>query len=212
MVKIIVIDDHKMLRDMISESLNQENDFVVVGTASDAKDSVDLCQKLEPDLVLMDVCTENNSNGISYAGVLKNKFPEIKIVIMTGVLDINFIKEAKIVNVDSFIYKNISKDSLISAIKNTIEGYSIYPDTKTNKSAEKNIISNLTDKELEVLTLYCKLLDREKVAEKLQISSRTLKSHISSIYQKTGFDNLSKLAIYCVSNSFIVPNLEDADE
>ncbi|MBR3134546.1 MAG: response regulator transcription factor [Clostridia bacterium] len=212
MVKIIVIDDHKMLRDMISESLNQENDFVVVGTASDAKDSVDLCQKLEPDLVLMDVCTENNSNGISYAGVIKNRFPEIKIVIMTGVLDINFIKEAKKVNVDSFIYKNISKDSLISAIKNTIEGYSIYPDTKANKSTEKNIISNLTDKELEVLTLYCKLLDREKVAEKLQISSRTLKSHISSIYQKTGFDNLSKLAIYCVSNSFIVPNLEDADE
>ena len=212
MVKIIVIDDHKMLRDMISDSLNQENDFVVVGTASDAKDSVDLCKKLEPDLVLMDVCTENNSNGISYAGVIKKAFPEIKIVIMTGVLDINFIKEAKKVNVDSFVYKNISKDSLISAIKNTIDGYSIYPDTKTNKNTEKNIISNLTPKELEVLTLYCKLLDRDKVAEKLQISSRTLKSHISSIYQKTGFDNLSKLAIYCVSNSFIVPNLEDAEE
>lgn len=212
MIKIIIVDDHKMLRDMISDQLSLEKDFEVVATESDAKNSVDLCKTLSPDLVLMDVCTENNSNGISYAGVIKKEFPNIKVIIMTGVLDINFIKEARKSGVDSFIYKNISKDSLINTVKNTLDGYSIYPDTKSNKNTEKNILSDLTDKELEVLTLYCKLLDRDKVADALQISSRTLKSHISSIYQKTGFDNLAKLAIYCVSNSFIVPNLEDAEE
>lgn len=212
MIKIIIVDDHKMLRDMISDQLSLEKDFEVVATESDAKNSVDLCKTLSPDLVLMDVCTENNSNGISYAGVIKKEFPNIKVIIMTGVLDINFIKEARKSGVDSFIYKNISKDSLINTVKNTLDGYSIYPDTKSNKNTEKNILSDLTDKELEVLTLYCKLLDRDKVADTLKISSRTLKSHIASIYQKTGFDNLAKLAIYCVSNSFIVPNLEDAEE
>lgn len=212
MIKIIIVDDHKMLRDMISDQLSLEKDFEIIATESDAKNSVDLCKTLKPDLILMDVCTENNSNGISYAGVIKKNFPDIKVIIMTGVLDINFIKEAKKAGVDSFIYKNISKETLISTVKNTLDGYSIYPDTKSNKNTEKNILSDLTDKELEVLTLYCKLLDRDKVAETLQISSRTLKSHIASIYRKTGFDNLAKLAIYCVSNSFIVPNLEDAEE
>lgn len=210
MNKVIVIDDHKLLRDMLVENINNENDFEVVGVDTDAKNSISLCENLKPNLVLMDVCTENNSNGISYAGLIKEKFPQIKIVIMTGVLDINFVNQAKNVKVDSFIYKSISKDSLISVLKNTLEGYSMYPDTKSSVNTEKNILSSLTDKELEILTLYCKLLSRSEVAEKFGISERTLKNYISSIYEKTGYNDLAKLAIYCVGNDLIVPNLEDA--
>ena len=211
MYNIIVIDDHQMLRDMISETLNLQNDFNVVATAGSAKDSLELCEKFSPDLVLMDVCTENNSNGIAYSKLLKKKFSNIKIIIMTGILDLNFINQAKESGVDSFIYKNISKESLIMTVKNTLDGYSIYPNDKNNFSKD-NILSNLTTTELKVLTLYCRLLDRDEVANKLGISTRTLKSHISSIYAKTGYDNLAKLSIYCVSNGLIVPNLESPEE
>lgn len=72
------------------------------------------------------------------------------------------------------------------------------------------MLAKLTNKELEILTLYCKLLSRNKVAEAVGISERTLKSHIASIYKKTGYNDLAKLAIYCVGNGLIVPNLEDA--
>lgn len=212
MIKIIVIDDHKMLQDMISDTLNSQKDFSVVEVASDAKDSIALCEKYKPDLVLMDVCTENNSNGISYGALIKKQFPSIKIIIMTGVLDINFVRDSKNAGIDSFVYKNISKDSLVNAVRNTLDGYSIYPDTSSNKNTQKNILLSLSDKELELLTAYCKFLDRDKVAEVLDISKSTLKTHIASIYQKTGYDSLSKLAIYCVANGFIVPNLEDASD
>lgn len=130
MNNVIVIDDHKLLRDMLVDIINRENEFEVVGVATDAKDSITLCENLLPNLVLIDVCTENNSNGISYAGIIKEKFPNIKIVVMTGMLDINFVNQARDVKVDSFIYKSISKDSLISVLKNTLEGYSMYPDTR----------------------------------------------------------------------------------
>lgn len=210
MNKVIVIDDHKLLRDMLVENINNDNDLEVVGVDADAKNSISLCKSLKPNLVLMDVCTENNSNGISYAGLIKENFPNIKIVIMTGVLDINFVNQAKNVKVDSFIYKSISKDSLISVLKNTLDGYSMYPDIESPINAEKNILYSLTDKELEILTLYCKLLNRNEVAEAVGISERTLKSHIASIYDKTGYNDLAKLAIYCVGNGLIVPNLEDA--
>lgn len=130
MNKVIVIDDHKLLRDMLVDIINRENEFEVVGVATDAKDSITLCENLLPNLVLIDVCTENNSNGISYAGIIKEKFPNIKIVVMTGMLDINFVNQARDVKVDSFIYKSISKDSLINVLKNTLEGYSMYPDTR----------------------------------------------------------------------------------
>ena len=96
-------------------------------------------------------------------------------------------------------------------IKNTLDGYSMYPNDKNNLSKD-NILSNLTDVELKVLTLYCKLLDRDEVANQLGISTRTLQSHISSIYAKTGYDNLAKLSIFCVSSGLIVPNLESPEE
>lgn len=207
MIKIIVIDDHVLLRDMITDTLNSENDFEVVGVSDDAKNALDLCADLKPNILLMDVCTANNSNGISYAKLVKEKYPDIKIIIMTGVLDINFINESKNAGIESFIYKSISKPSLIATVRNTADGYSMYPNS--NSDSKNNILSKLTDKEVQVLTLYCKLLDKDEVAEALSISPRTLKSYIHSIYEKTGFNNLNKLAIYCVSNDLIVANLEE---
>ena len=211
MYNIIIIDDHKLLRDMIAETLNSEENFNVVATDGNARNSISLCEKFKPDLILMDICTEDNSNGLTYSKIIKEKYPNTKIVIMTGVPDLNFINEAKKIKVDSFIYKNISKDSLVMTIKNTLEGYSMYPTEKV-KTNVPNIIANLTNTELKILTSYCRLLDREDVAKELEISPRTLKSHISSIYEKTGYNNLTKLAIYCVVNSLIVPNLETPHE
>ncbi len=209
MIRIVVIDDHILLRDMIVDTLNSESDFNVVGVSDDAKNSIELCEKLNPDILIMDVCTANNSNGVSYAKLVKENYPDIKIIIMTGILDINFINESKNAGVESFIYKSISKDSLIATVRNTANGYSMYPNSNSDKNAENNILSKLTDKEIQILTLYCKLLDKDEVAESLSISPRTLRSHIYSIYEKTGFNNLNKLAIYCVSNGLIVANLED---
>lgn len=127
MYNIIVIDDHKMLREMISETLNTRG-FNVIASSGNAKDSVSLCEKFKPDLILMDICTENNSSGLAYSKIIKENFPSVKIILMTGVPDL------------------------------------------------------------------------------------TLESHISSIYEKTGYNNLAKLAIYCVGNGLIVPNLETPNE
>ena len=211
MYNIIVIDDHKMLREMISETLNTKG-FNVVASSGDAKDAISLCEKFKPDLILMDICTENNSSGLAYSKIIKENFPSVKIILMTGVPDLTFIDKAKDNNVDSFIYKNISSDSLISTIQNTIDGYSLYPNANNPKANIPDVLKNLTDTELNVLTEYCKTLDRDEVVKKLGISVRTLKSHISSIYEKTGYNNLAKLAIYCVGNGLIVPNLETPKE
>ena len=211
MYNIIVIDDHKMLREMISETLKTRG-FNVVSISGDARDSISLCEKFKPDLILMDICTENNSSGLAYSKIIKEMFPTVKIVLMTGVPDLTFIDNAKTNKVDSFIYKNISSDSLISTIQNTLDGYSLYPNANNPKANTPDVLKDLTDTELNILTEYCKTLDRNDVIKKLGISMRTLKSHISSIYEKTGYDNLAKLAIYSVGNDLIVPNLESPTE
>lgn len=211
MYNIIVIDDHKMLREMIAETLSTRG-FNVVATSGNAKNSVSLCEKFKPDLILMDICTENNSSGLAYSKIIKENFPNVKIILMTGVPDLTFIDKAKANNVESFIYKNISSNSLITTIQNTIDGYSLYPNSNSPKSNISDVLKDLTNTELSVLTEYCKTLDRNEVVKRLGISVRTLKSHISSIYRKTGYDNLAKLAIYCVGNGLIVPNLEAPKE
>lgn len=183
MYNIIVIDDHKMLREMIAETLSTRG-FYVVATSGDAKNSVSLCEKFKPDLILMDICTENNSSGLAYSKIIKENFPSVKIILMTSVPDLTFIDKAKANNVDSFIYKNISSNSLITTIQNTIDGYSLYPNSNSPKSNISDVLKDLTDTELSVLTEYCKTLDRNEVVKRLGISVRTLKSHISSIYGK----------------------------
>ena len=211
MYNIVVVEDHKLLRDMIVESIECENDFHVVASLADAKETAKICEELKPDVVLMDICTENNSNGIAYSKLIKEKFPSIKIVIMTGIMDLNFINDAKKFGIDSFIYKSISKESLITSLRSTMNGYSIYPNEK-DAPPETAILRSLTSTEMLVLKTYCRLLDRKEVAEELGISISTLKNHISSIYTKTGYDNLTKLSVYCISNGLIVTNLENPKE
>lgn len=211
MYNIVVVEDHKLLRDMIVESIECENDFHVVASLADAKETAKICEELKPDVVLMDICTENNSNGIAYSKLIKEKFPSIKIVIMTGIMDLNFINDAKKFGIDSFIYKSISKETLITSLRSTMNGYSIYPNEK-DAPPETAILQSLTSTEMLVLKTYCRLLDRKEVAEELGISISTLKNHISSIYTKTGYDNLTKLSVYCISNGLIVTNLENPKE
>lgn len=211
MYNIVVVEDHKLLRDMIVESIDCENDFHVVASLADAKETAKICEELKPDVVLMDICTENNSNGIAYSKLIKEKFPSIKIVIMTGIMDLNFINDAKKFGIDSFIYKSISKETLITSLRSTMNGYSIYPNEK-DAPPETAILQSLTSTEMLVLKTYCRLLDRKEVAEELGISISTLKNHISSIYTKTGYDNLTKLSVYCISNGLIVTNLENPKE
>ena len=84
MLKIIVIDDHILLRDMIVDTLNNEKDFNVVGISNDAKDAPELCAKSNPDVLLMDICTANNSNGIAFAKIVKKNHPNISVRTLIG--------------------------------------------------------------------------------------------------------------------------------
>ncbi|NLC96050.1 MAG: response regulator transcription factor, partial [Erysipelotrichaceae bacterium] len=101
---------------------------------------------------------------------------------------------------DSFIYKNIDLTTLVIAIKNTLEGYSIFP-TKSIPKLPND--AELTPKELEILRLICEAKSRKEIAKILYLSEGTIKAYISTILQKTGYDSISKLAIYALSNGYI---------
>ena len=201
MKKIIVVEDQGILRDSISYQL-EKNELDVILKLDDAAKAYDACKMHKPDLLLMDVYTLNGNNGIDAAEKIKKDFPEIKIIIMTGMPELSYIKRAKEASVDSFIYKNTSGADLLSIISSTLNGYHIFPQEQTGQFG--NI--KLTKRELEILQLICNGLDQKEISDKLCLSINTVKTHIASLLQKTEFDSVHKLAIFAVSKGYIITN------
>lgn len=208
MKKIIIIEDQNLVREILENEIKASNEIDVVASSDNADNMVSLYEKYSPDLILSDIYTKNNASGLENAKLLKNKYPDSKIILMTGVLEVNLLSQAKEIGVESFIYKNCSANELISVILQTLHSYSIYPNMNDNKS-KISLLKDLTSKELSILTLFCSGYDREEICSLLAISSGTLKNRISSILTKTNFMNIHKLSIYCISNQLIIPKTTD---
>jgi len=204
MIKILLIEDQLVLRDSLSRLLSSQNDMQVVAESGKAAEAYELCQTYKPNLVLMDVITESSESGISAASKLRKDFPELKIIIMTGMPEITFIEKAKEAKVDSFIYKNVKSDMLLSSIRSTAEGYGTFP-----QKSKTNLPDGLsfTDEEIQVLRLVCAAKSRKEIAAELFVSESSIKAIITGILNKTGYDSIMKFAIYAIANGYIAPNL-----
>jgi DNA-binding NarL/FixJ family response regulator len=196
-----------MLRESLEYLINGQEDMNVVGTAEDAADAPALCRKLQPDMVMMDVLTKNNSSGITYTAQIRREFPDIKIVVMTGLPDITFAEEAKKAGAHSFIDKNVENEHLFHVIRSTMKGLNIYSGHAENRP----YAAQFTEKEITILRMVCETMSREEIAKTMGVSEATIKRIIKSILDKTGFDSISKFAIYAVGKGLIVPEIHSQD-
>jgi len=202
MIKILIVEDQALLRDMMKDVISSQEDMQVVGTSDDASLAPDLCKKLKPDLVLTDVMTKNNSNGITYAAKIRIEMPEIKIIVMTGLPEITFADEARKAGVHSFINKDRGKEHLLYVIKETMQGNGIYPGPVDNKPFN----TQFNEKEIAIIRLVCQGKSRSDIANELAMSDGVVKKIISEILDKTYFDSIMKFAVYAVSRRLIVPD------
>jgi len=203
MIKILIVEDQTMLSDSLEHIINEQSDMKVAGVTNDAAKAPQLCKELQPNLILMDVITKNDANGIIYAAQIKKEFPEIKIVIMTSLPEITFIDEAKKAGAHSYVYKNSGNEHLFYVIRSTMKGNGIYP----GPSDSSPFAEQFTKKEIDVIRLVCQGKSRNEIIEALDISESTIKPIITSILDKTGFDSISKFAIYAVGRGLIVPEI-----
>jgi DNA-binding NarL/FixJ family response regulator len=205
MIKVLIVEDQVMLRDMLVNFLGSQDDITIVGSLTNASKALDTVRELEPDLVLLDVCTEDDASGITAAAELRAAYPAIKLIVMTGMPEITFLEQARAAGANSFIYKNISSDQLLTTIRSTMDGYETFPSkTPTNLQMEYDF----TPREMDVLRLVCDARDRREIALELHLSEGTVKACISGILDKTGFESILKFAIFAVSNDYIKPNVK----
>ncbi|HAM15721.1 MAG TPA: DNA-binding response regulator [Eggerthellaceae bacterium] len=204
MIRIVLVEDQTMLRESLAIAIDSQDDMQTVSSLSRATEALDVVARVQPDLVLMDVCTEDDASGIAAAAHIKRTYPGMRVIVMTGVPEITFIEQAHAAGADSFVYKNVGTTELLSIIRSTMEGYSTFPAAQLGDRT----LESLDEEEISILRLVCENKSRREIADELYMSEGTVKRRISTILSKTGYDSIMKLAVHAVSDGYIVPNLK----
>ena len=203
MINILIVEDHASMREAITSAFTATGRYAVLGEVPSANFSELFCQELKPDLVLMDVCTEGGASGLTATEKIKQKFPSIKVIVMTAFDELSYIPRAKSAGADGFVYKSKSLQFFIEVADRIMAGGTCFPEQKALPLPEGEV--PLSDREMEVLRLMCKHMGNKEIAEELFISESTVRYHKANMLAKTGFAKSIDLAFYMISNGFINP-------
>ena len=193
--KVMIVDDQYVSRQMFELYLKNSDRYEVVFSIDSAMFASTYVLKDNIDLVIMDVLMEDGSCGLDAASSIKKLKPKIKIVAVTSMPEVSWLDRAREIGIDSFWYKEASKETIISVIDRTINGESVYPDKPPLVKIGDASSYDFTEKEIEVLRILVTGASNAEISEKLGISIHTVKTHIKHLLLKTGYDSRTKLAI-----------------
>ncbi len=204
MTKVMIVEDDPMASKLLEIFVKESDRYSVAHTIDNASMAEMYCFKNPIDLILMDVCTAMNTNGLDAAAKIKKSFPKIKIIIVTSQPECTFIDRARAAGVESFWYKSASSEGILEVMDRTMSGESVYPDTTPTLKLGEAMNFDFTEKELEVLREVINGEADADIADKLHMSLRTVKGHIQSMRDKTGFRNRTELAVRTRESGIII--------
>lgn len=202
--KILLIDDHQLFNDGLKSLLSTESNIAIVGQVFEGKNVLPEIQKLSPNLLFLDINLPNE-NGIELSKKIAKDFPAVKIIILTMYADHQILKEAKKAGVHGYILKNSTKKELLEGISVVLAG-NTYFDEKISKDVEnisKDGLSKklgLTEREKEIIRYVREGLDSYQIAEKINLSYLTIKTHRRNIHFKLGTNTTSELIRFANEN------------
>ncbi|KQL54009.1 LuxR family transcriptional regulator [Heyndrickxia shackletonii] len=212
MIKIIIVDDQPLIREGLGTLLNLRPEIEVVGMASDGLEALNVALEKRPDLILMDIRMPN-MNGVEGTRVLREKLPDIKVLMLTTFNDSELIYDALQEGASGYLLKDMSTDTIVQSIMTVYHGGVVLPKDftnqvlaekrKTNSANDKteeipSLIKELTERELEVLKLLGLGLNNKEIANTLYITEGTVKNHVSNIIQKLTIRDRTQAAIFAV--------------
>jgi DNA-binding NarL/FixJ family response regulator len=200
-IKILIVDDHSVVRQGLRMFLNLDPEFEIVGEAIDGADALQKVTALNPDVVLMDLLMPV-MGGVQAIEIIKRDYPEIEVIALTSVLDDKTVVNAIRAGAIGYLLKDTEADELIRSIKAAALGQ-VQLSPKVAERLMREISApespeKLTERETEVLRLLAEGKSNRGIAAELYISETTVKTHVSNIFQKLGVPSRTQAALYAI--------------
>lgn len=213
MIKILLVDDHAVVRSGLRMLLNTNPEMEVVGEASEGNEGIKKALKLKPNVVVMDLSMPHGKDGLSATAELKKQMPEVNILILTMHDDEEYLFRAVQAGASGCILKSAPHDELMSAIESVAIGDAYLHPAATKRLMEEylgsikqgshDIYNLLSDREKEVLTLIAKGYSNKEIGEQLMISVKTVETHKGNLMEKLQMKTRPELVEYAVKKGLL---------
>ena len=212
-IKIILVDDHAMLRHGLSRSFEQEKDIDVVGEAKDGFTAIDLVKELSPDLVIMDIGMAG-LNGIETTRRITKDWPDVKVIGLSMHSSDKYVREMFRAGASGYLLKDCSFDELVEAVRIVISGKTyispaigdmVIKEYTSKDDENKSVFSILSQREREVLQLLAEGQTTKQIGQILYISPKTVEAHRLRIMDKLQIDNIAQLTKFAIQEGLTEP-------
>lgn len=209
-INILLADDHQIVREGIRQLLELDGTIKIVAEASDGYECLNMINKKDPDIVLLDI-NMPNLDGLQVLSIMKQQKLKNKVIVLTINKEVEYLIEALDLGCKGYVLKDSSSSTLKNAIYEVNSGSTFIEPCLTPllnaNLAERDIMNEkvgvLTKREIEVLKLVASGLFNKEIASKLDISERTVKNHISNIFRKIDVSDRTQAAVFAIKNKII---------
>lgn len=216
-IRVVLADDHAVVRKGIKEFLEEAGDIQVVGEATNGKEAIEQVAELRPDVAVLDIRMPVIT-GIEATRRIKAQYPEVKVLVLTAYDDDPYIFALLKAGASGYILKTAESSELVQGVRAVHRGESVLDPAVTQKvvtqlttgrpAGAQEMVETLTDRELEVLRLVAKGLTNKAIGRELSISDRTVQGHLANIFGKLGVGTRTEAVLMAVQQGWIV--LEEA--
>lgn len=209
-IKIMLADDHVLIREGIKQLLEFDGTMKVIEQASDGEECLEKLKKVKPDILLLDI-NMPNFNGIETLDEIKKKNLPVKVLMLTVHSEVEYLIKAVDIGADGYILKDSGSEELKKAIHAILDGESyiqssLIPALNSrlmNRDIDKEKIASLTKRECEILIQIASGRFNKEIAATLDITERTVKNHISNIFKKIGVSDRTQAAVFAIRNNLV---------
>ncbi len=210
MIKLMIVDDHSMVREGLKQLLELDEDLVVVSQAADGAEGLEKLNEDKPDVLLLDINLPN-MNGLTMLEQIKEKQIDIKVLILTIHNEVDYLIKAVEIGCDGYVLKDSDSNLLKKAIYSVYNGENFIQPSLTpalnagmaSRAMMDDKVNELTRREIEVLKLIAEGLFNKEIAATLDISERTVKNHVSNIFKKIDVSDRTQAAVFAIKNNLV---------